>query len=106
MRPPEEKRCAGCGARIQWAPGLSKPIESGWTGYTRHPEDGKCSDVLFTAEGGRINCRILSPERDDQIEGWAHKLHFCPGGRRYREPTEREKSREDYREFRKEMAKA
>ena len=95
--------CKSCGARIQWAPGLTRPIESGWTGYTRHPADGECNDVLFTSEGGRIWCRILPPEMDDQVEGYAHKLHICPSKPVKRETTERERQREEYKAFRKEM---
>lgn len=102
---PKDVPCKFCGARIIRTPGISTPIEAEWTGYTRHPADGKCNDVLFTSEGGRINCRILPPERDDEIEGWAHRPHLgCRGRNTRREPTEREKAREEYKAFRKEQA--
>ena len=104
MRIPEEKRCRYCGAGIFFVPGVKTPVESGWTGYTRHPEDGDCGDILFTSEGGRIFCRILPPEEDGKIEGWAHRLHLCRSRTTRREPTDREKAREEYREFRAEQA--
>lgn len=101
---PKEKSCKYCGARIIFVPGVKGPVESGYTPYTRHPKDGGCSDVLWTAEGGRLNCRILPPERDLEIEGYAHKMHQCMGGRPARQPSERERAREDYRAFRREQA--
>lgn len=79
------------------------PVEVKYTGYTRHPADGECNDVLFTSEGGRISCQILPPEEDDKIEGWAHRMHLCQSRTTKREPTEREKAREEYKVFREEQ---
>jgi hypothetical protein len=61
MKIPKEKRCLWCHEWIFFPPGVSLPVESKFTGYTRHPEDGECNDVLFTSEGGKIRCRILPP---------------------------------------------
>ena len=104
---PKETRCKYCGERIMFVP-VSRgqiPIDAEFTPYTRHPTEGACDDLLFTSEGGRLNCRILPAERDDEIEGYAHRIHACSAPRTRREPTERERKREDYRAFRKEMAK-
>ena len=105
MKIPEEKRCRYCGKGIIFVPGLNVPVESGLTPYTRHPADGQCNDVLYTSEGGRIDCRILPPERDDEVEGWAHAQHLGCGGRTLvREPSARERAREEYKAFRAEQA--
>jgi hypothetical protein len=62
------------------------------------------TDVLLTSEGGKINCKILPPERDDEIEGWAHRMHLCQSRTAKREQTERERTREEYKTFRADQA--
>ena len=104
---PKDVPCKFCGAGIIWVPGYRDrkiPIEAGWTPYTRHPEEA-CNTTLFTNEGGRIWCRVLPPEMDDQVEGYAHKMHVCQSRTTKREPTERERAREEYKAFREEQAR-
>ena len=105
MNIPKETKCKYCGERIIFVPGGRGqiPIDVEFAPYTRHPAEGGCDDVLFTAEGGRLNCRILNPERDNEIEGYAHRIHACPVPRPRREPSERERAREEYREFRRQQ---
>ena len=75
----KEAKCQWCGKRILWIPGLEGkqiPVEAALAPYHRMPPE-IAPIIMFTGQGGRIPCEILSEERAGEADGFAHKYHAC-----------------------------
>jgi len=97
---PRETKCRYCGRSILFVvdtrTGRRIPIEARFTPFKRRT-DGASAPVLYTNEGVRIPCIVLSEEREQEADGCAQQFHFCPAKPKpyRREPMNRKNMREE-----------